>query len=295
VSPFEFTLVLTSAFLHAVWSVSIKGSGDPVVFNVLQKVAPLAALIAILPLIEPGEIPDRVWWLLALTGPAHGLYFYWLSCALEHGDLTLVYPIARSTPALLPLAAVPLLGESISPGGGLGIAIVVAGIWLVHAGAGLRWRALGGPAAAFAYGALAAGVVYSLVDKTAMAELASTPWTSPVPRAVFFYLLLMNASAVFFVPLALRRCGPRAVAASARSMLGPATIATLVGFLGYGLILKALETAPASYVVTVRQTSVLFAIVLGALRLRERPGRPRILGATATVVGVALIGWFGGG
>jgi drug/metabolite transporter (DMT)-like permease len=58
-------------------------------------------------------------------------------------------------------------------------------------------------------------------------------------------------------------------------------------------VLQALATAPASYVVAVRQASVLFALLLGVLRLRERPGRPRVLGALATVAGVALIALYG--
>ena len=47
-----------------------------------------------------------------------------------------------------------------------------------------------------------------------------------------------------------------------------------------------------SYVVAVRQMSVLFAVVLAAVAFGERPDRPRLLGAAATVVGVALIAWF---
>ena len=61
---------------------------------------------------------------------------------------------------------------------------------------------------------------------------------------------------------------------------------------GLLLVLKALETAPVSYVVSVRQLSVLFALVLGVVLLRERPDRARTLGAMATVVGVALIALF---
>jgi drug/metabolite transporter (DMT)-like permease len=288
-SPVEFTLVLASALLHAWWSVSIKGSRDPLVFNALQEVAAIALLLATLPLLSLDEIPGSVWKLLALTGVAHALYFYWMSRAYEHGDLTLVYPIARSTPAFLPLVAVPLFGEPVSPGGALGIAVVVAGMWLVHAGPGLRWRAFASPGAAYAYLTLAATVVYSLADKGAMAELARAPWSSPVPRAAAFYLLLSGASALLFIPIVLHRRGLRCLRVAARSDLGSATRASLVSFLGYGLILKALETAPASYVVAVRQTSVIFALLLGAALLRERPTRSRIAGASATVLGVALI------
>lgn len=288
-TPVELGLVLASALLHAWWSVAIKGSGAAVSFNVAQGLAPGVALVLLLPWVETSEIPAPVWRLLAGTGIAHGLYFYWLSRALDSGDLTLVYPIARSTPAFMPLVAVPLMGESISPAGALGIATVVAGMWLVYAGRDLRWSALTTPAARFAALTLAATVAYSSIDKRAMAELAAGPWTSPVPRPLLYCLLLDVAGFVTFTPLATRRLGAAPLARQVRAQLGPASLAALVGTVGYGLTLKALETAPVSYVVAVRQTSVLFALVLGVLWLGERPGRARAIGAAATVVGVALI------
>lgn len=293
-TPAELGLVLASALLHAWWSVSIKGSRDPLVFNALQKVVPVTAALALLPLVNLHEISPAVWKLLAATGVAHSLYFYWMSRAFEHGDLTLVYPIARSTPAFLPLVAVPLLGESISAGGGLGIAMVVAGMWLVYAGRDFRWSAFASPAARFAFLTLAATVAYSFLDKSAMAELAGGPWTSPLPRAAVFCLLLIVVSAVGFVPLVLYHRGARAIAEAARTEFWTASASAAISFASYTLILKALEAAQVSYVVAARQTSVLFALALGVLWLRERPGRRRVIGALATVAGVILIALFGG-
>ena len=67
-------------------------------------------------------------------------------------------------------------------------------------------------------------------------------------------------------------------------------MAALAGsLLSYSLILQAFQTAPASYVVAVRQVSVLFALLFAVGWLRERPDRRRVVGATATVVGVVLI------
>jgi uncharacterized membrane protein len=289
----EFALVLASALLHAGWSAAIKGRRDPLVFNLLQELPLIVLAAAVLPLIEWSEIPAPVWRWLALTSVAHAYYFYWMSLAYEHGDLTLVYPIARSTPAFLPLLAVPLLGESISAGGALGIAVVVGGMWLVHLGPGLGWQDFTSPAARYAYLTLAATVVYSLADKGAMTGLAAAPWSSPVPRAIACFVLISCGHALLFAPLALRRRRFRQVVSAARTELGAATAAWAASFLGYGLILKAFETAPASYVVAVRQTSVVFAILLGLLQLREQPGRPRIIGALLTVAGVALIALLG--
>jgi len=291
--PLAFALVLASAWLHAWWSVSIKGSGDPLLFNALQVVLPLAATAAVLPAVDLGAVPPVAWACLAATTVCHTGYFWWMSRAFERGDLTLVYPITRSTPAFLPLVAGPLLGERLSPGGVLGIAIVVAGMWLVQAGAGLRWRAFAEPAARYAYLTLATTVGYSLLDKRAMAELAGHPWSSLVPRALFWNLVLWSASGCIFGALVARRRGARALWTAARSNLAPPTRAAVVSLAGYTLVLEAMATAPASYVVAVRQTSVLFALLLGVRRLRERPGRPRIVGALATVLGVALIALYG--
>jgi len=290
VTPLALGWVLLSALLHAVWSVSIKGSRDPFAFNVLQLVPPALAALALPWWFPLGELPRTVWALLAATGVIHGFYFYWLTRAFESGDLSVVYPIARSAPAFVPLVAVPLLGESVSATGALGIAVVVAGMWAVQLERGVvGWRRLAAPGAGFAWATLAATVGYSLTDKAAMARLAPLAAGAAVPPAVAFYLLLTTASGLLFVPLAWRRCAPGALGAALRHESGTALVAAAIGFVGYGLILHVLETAPVSYVVAVRQSSVLFAVVLGALRLRERPSRLRLLGALATVAGVALV------
>ena len=117
-------MVLASALLHASWSVSIKGSSDPLGFNLLQSWVGLAMLAAITPFVDFAEVPQAVWRLLVAAGISHGLYMYWMSRAYELGDRRLVYVIGRSTPALLPLVAVPLFGASLIPGGTDGIALL---------------------------------------------------------------------------------------------------------------------------------------------------------------------------
>ncbi len=292
-TSFELALVLCSALLHAVWSTAIKGSRDPLSFNLLQGGFTIVVGTGVLAMADLGPLPAAVWRWLALTSVAHGLYIYWLSLALERGDLTLVYPLARSTPAFLPLIAVPLFGESLSVGGAAGIVVVVAGMWLVQVGASLDWRRFATPAARYALLTLAATVVYSLADKGAMVELHEQPARGVVPVAVLYYFLLSLGHLLVLAPLVVAQRGLRAVAAAARTELGPASLASLLGLLGYGAILKALETAPASYVVAVRQASVFFALLLGIVLLHERPGRARLVGAAATVLGVALIARFG--
>ena len=291
-SPTDLALVLVSALLHAIWSVSIKQSGDPLCFNMLQAWAGTLILAVSAPWIPWHAIPVPVWGLALLTGPVHALYLYWMSRAYEHGDLSLVYPIARSTPAFLPLFAVLFFGEELSPLGVLGIAVVVGGMWLVNLQPGVP-RSAAQPALRFALLTLLATVAYSLIDKAAMARLAASAWPGPVPRAIAYSFMLHAGHAIVFTPLFFRARSVAQLQSAARAQFALASATSVISFIGYILILRAFETSLASYVVAVRQSSVLFAVALGALWLRERPGRPRVLGAFATVIGVVLIAVFG--
>jgi drug/metabolite transporter (DMT)-like permease len=291
VTAFEISLVLSSALLHALWSASIKGSRSPLGFNLLQLAPPLVAACLLPIWISPAAIPLEVWGIVAGTGIFHGLYFYWFARALETGALSVVYPIARSAPAFLPLVAIPLLGETLSLRGGVGIAVVMAGMWAVQTD-GFQTRGLargGSRGVGFAMLTLAASVGYSICDKAAMARLAVAPWDASIPPAAVYYVLLCASGAIVFVPLALRRVSFGDLRALARTEMRTACFAAVIGFVGYGLILQALRTAPVSYVVATRQSSVLFAIAIAALRWRERPTRLHVLGAVATVIGVALV------
>jgi drug/metabolite transporter (DMT)-like permease len=136
---------------------------------------------------------------------------------------------------------------------------------------------------------LAATVGYSLLDKSAMAAFSQTGWSSVLPRTIVYLLLLEVLGVALFLPLALREVGHERLKTLARLEVRPALGAALIAFASYTLILEAFQTAPVSYVVAVRQSSVLFALTLGALFLRERPSGVRLLGGVATVLGVALV------
>jgi drug/metabolite transporter (DMT)-like permease len=289
VNGLELAMVLASALLHASWSAAIKGARNPLAFNALQ--ALLSAVLGLAALGWSGlpTLPRTIWGLAAGTFLAHALYYYWMSRALERADLTLAYPIIRSTPALLPLIAVPLLGESVSPVGGIGIAIVVLGVWGVYGGAGGGWRGALRPELRFSWLTLIATVAYSLTDKAAMAGLEALPWSVALPRTLTWFCLLSVGSSALFLPLAARRVTRADFVAALRRDSGRALASVAASTVGYGLILQAYQTAPASYVVAVRQTSVLFAVGIAMFFLREQPSRRRVLGATATVLGVAAI------
>ncbi|MGI9592456.1 MAG: EamA family transporter, partial [Myxococcota bacterium] len=275
----ELAMVVGSALLHATWGAAIKGSRDPLAFNVAQGLLTLLIGLLLIPWAGLGSVPASVWGILAATGVAHGAYWYGLSRSLTETDYSLAYPIIRSTPAFLPWIAVPFLGERITAIGALGVAVVVLGIWALR---GSRSRhqpeRLG-----LAYFTLATTVAYSLLDKQAMVLISAEPWTALLPRSLVLYFLISAVGVVGFLPLAARRVTPRSLRATVCRELRGILGAAVIGVVGYGLILEAYRTAPASYVVAVRQLSVLFALVIAVAVFGERASWRRVLGATATV------------
>jgi drug/metabolite transporter (DMT)-like permease len=284
----ELVLVLASALLHAVWNMSTKGSRNPVAFALLLATVTVAGFLLLLPFFDFREIPGVVWRFLLVSATFHTLYFFCLTKGYQSGDLSLVYPIARSTPAFVPLIAVPFLGDRISLYGAVGIAVVVSGVWMVHA-QGWRWPSLRDRATGFALLTLAATVGYSLLDKEGMAAFTASTWTSRLPRAVVYFFIVETVMFFLFLPLALHDVGLERLRGIARTELFTAVGASVASFASYSLILEAYRSASVSYVVAARQVSVIFAVALGMLFLRERPGWVRLLGVLATVAGVVLI------
>jgi drug/metabolite transporter (DMT)-like permease len=257
----------------------------------------VAVELASLPLFVPililgfdlSEIPARVWGLVIASAVIHAFYGYWLSRAYAHTELSVAYPIVRSTPAFVPFIAVPFLGESVSLLGGLGIALVVASLWIVttdgHRGAA-AFRSRG---ALIAYLALATTVGYSLVDKEAMRILAEGPWSGRLPRAVAFMALMWILYLPLFLALARRSIPTADVIRVVRTRAVVVIASGLIAFVSYALVLHAMQTASVSYITAVRQSSILFALAIAVMVLRERPGRLRVLGGVLNVAGVALI------
>jgi drug/metabolite transporter (DMT)-like permease len=286
-------LVVLSAFLHAAWNAAAKGSGAPAPFVFLADLAGLVLLLPTFLFFRLADLTPEVWLMVLATGAIHGVYAWSLTRAYESGDLTLVYPISRSTPAFVPLLAVPLLGERLSVPGVAGILLVMTGVWLVSTEARLAGRKLLTPELRFAYLTLAATVAYSLVDKRAMELLERNPWTGPAPRAVVYYALLCVSYLPFFYLFSRRRLDAASLRATARRRPLAVLSVVVASFVSYTLILQALRTVPVSYVVATRQLSVVFAVGLALLWLRERPSRARLVGSLLTVVGVATIGLAG--
>jgi len=288
-------LVLSSASLHASWNLLVKRSRDTLAFLFLANLATL--VVYALPFagfLRAHPIPADGWPFVAATSTIHVAYYLCLSAAYTHGALSLAYPIARGTGvALVPLVALPLLREHVSLAGGVGIALVVAGILVMHQEPlrALVRQPLGiaaGQQSAFNLGtffALLTGFAicgYSLVDKAGVARV----------HPVVYGYLLMAGMTLGLSPYILTRRR----AALRREWTENRVPILVVGVLVLGtylIILAAMRLTAVSYIVALREVSIVIGAVLGVWVLGEGGGRERIPGAMLILAGVFTIAVMG--
>jgi drug/metabolite transporter (DMT)-like permease len=276
-------LVLLSAFLHAAWNALLKREEDKdrTLIAAVAVAAVLAAAVALTRTLVTGDwpfpnLPSIGWSLVA--GLFEQVYFVTLALALDRGPLGRVYTISRGGAVVLvyPLS-VFFFAEPLSALGTAGSAAVVAG--LVASG----WqdeRAVSMPLSATAWAALCACAIasYHLAYKAALTA-------SGAPSAVFAASLLLS-TVVSLVRTG--KAGREVTLAFIRE--SPAKV-TLMGFLCGGsflILIQALAASGAGFVLTLRNTSVLFALLL-AWSIGERPAVAPAIGAGLVAAGAALM------
>lgn len=273
--------VLTSTLSHAWWNYVAKRAGAEHVFFGVAKwveIAVYAPVFAVLAwnYVWPAATP------IFLVGGAIlvGINYFALAAAYARIDLGLAYPVSRTSTLFLPLIAYFALGETIDATGTVAIVLVTAGVLISSADGKLGGRRIG-PGVAFALlGALSlAG--YTVWDKWVITTLDP-----------FLYLYGYNCLiAIGYLPVLLRRRGSvHAVLANHRSALLQVAVLNTATYL---LVLFALGLAKASYVGALRQLSLVVAIVLGIVLLRERFTWQRGLGV-ALLLGGGIATTLGG-
>jgi len=287
-------LVLLSASIHVGWNFLTKSSSSPKTFTLLTGVFAIAFFLAAVPFIPFHAIPPAVWLYVALSGGIHTVYFIALSSAYETGDISFVYPIARSSPAFVAIAAFFMLGESVSRQGVIGIGIVVGCVFLIqirgNGRTGLKkiLYSVRQKDCIWAFITLAAVVAYTLVDKAGMVAFSRARGIASGMRGPIYYLLQMTLCYLFYLifnrPLIrpafgyiLKHEWPKAVAAALGTMAS------------YSLILHVMQTETVSYIVALRQSSALMAVVAGGFGLREPYGRWRFFLASIMLAGFYLV------
>ena len=278
-SALALGLVLLAAVTHASWNISAKFAADSRHFVWLfsaGSVLVYGPIMLAVVCVERPVFETRHWLALAATSVLHLLYSISLQSGYRHSDLSVVYPIARGTGPLLSfIGAAMLLGEAPTAQSVAGMLLIVAGILLVS---GLVGHHESAPGVGVFYG-LTTGVLiaaYTLNDGWAVKVLLISPFVIDFTGNMFRMLVL--------APRAWR--DRAAVAREARTYRKPVIMVSVLGPLGYILVLYAMRLAPVSHVAPARELSTLVGAWFGSRLLRESSGPWRIVGAMLIVAGV---------
>jgi drug/metabolite transporter (DMT)-like permease len=264
--------VLFAALLHASWNALLK-SGTDVLLDTGAIVAGTALVAAPFLLVLP--LPAPASWPCIVASALIHLAYYWLMInAYRTGDLSLVYPLMRGTaPLITAVLGVAWLQELPSGAAWLGIGLISLGVFA------LALRTAGytpsGRAVSFALANAVVIAIYTIVDGTGARQSGNAwsyiCWLFVVDAIPFTLYLAASRPRSFVHALATRRW---------RGLVGGGLSAG-----AYAISVWAMTQAPVAMVAALRETSVLFAALIGTRVLRERLGPRRWAGAVAIVLG----------
>ena len=268
-----FPLILFSAITHASYNALVKSSQDKLVARMLMAVTSSLILLPVaffVPLPSPA-----LFGLLTFTAFVHFCYQMAQVLSLHHADYTLAYPLSRGTAPLIVAGLAPLVvGDYVNSGQMLGIAIISLSILSMSFSA----RKGNGYGIAFAILTGIAIAAYTLIDAKG-SRISSNPFTF----IVWFFIFDSVVISTFTLTRHHQRF--RSALASEWKM---ALINGVLGICTFGSALLAFRYGNAPVMAALRETSVLFAALIGVVFLGERFNRIRLIAIIGIAVGVAI-------
>jgi len=279
---FAFFLVLAAAVCHATWNFYVKRiNGGPELVWLFSLVTCVLYFPAAVYVFATEDI-DWGWLEIGfMVGSSllHLGYFLCLQAGYRKGDLSLVYPTARSTGPLLSVTfAVLVLGEAISVQAAVGALIIIAGV--VNLTGGFKKRA-DNLTTSLLFG-LATGVfigAYTVWDAHAVAVIM-------IPPLLLDYASITIRMAIM-TPIALRRM--ELVNGYWRDHRTAVLVVAIISPLAYILVLYAMTFTPVVYVAPLRESSVVMTVLMGSIWLGEGDLKRRLSWAIVIMIGVGLL------
>ncbi len=274
--PFHIILlILFAALLHASWNALLRGGADRLWSMTIMCIAVAGVCV---PVGLWVGLPAKASWMYGLLSAVlHTGYNLFLVRSYKSGDLGQTYPIARgSSPLLITLAASLFAGEKIGMSTLLGILLVSCGIISLA----FKGRKFAVPSLPYALGTGCFIAAYSVTDgigvRLSGEPIAYTVWMCAL-WGIFMppvYIALRNAKSLF----------------TARPGLATSAVGGWVSVLAYGIVIYAMTSAPMGAVSALRETSVLFAAVIGYFFLGETLTVRKVLACTVIAIGTIIIG-----
>lgn len=272
-----FFAVLLAALLHAGWNALVKVGLDRFMTVSLISLSSGVLSVCALPFVD---IPIAAAWPWLITSTfLHTGYKLFLIQAYKSGDLGQVYPIARgSAPLLTTVIMMVAFGEHISIEALCGIALLIAGVWLMSVLGGRNLEKLERRAVAYALGTSVFIAAYTITDGMGARINGSA-------HGYAIWLFFIDATWMVLILLWVRGVrGFDTLAPFWRSGLSGGAMS----FGAYWIATWAMTQAPIALVAALRESSVLFATVISALILKEPLSRWRVAAALTIVCGIAI-------
>lgn len=269
-------LALSAAILHASWNAFLRTGGDRLWTITVMS---LSGIVVGIPFAMVYPLPDPSAWLyIFLSAGLQVGYILFLVAAYRYGELGQVYPIVRGTvPLLVTLGGFLLVGQPLGVYQTIGVIMVATGIMTLSLG---RNRApTSSMLLAFATGAIIA--TYATVDSIGVRYSGHAgsyaAWVLilyGLAQAAAFLLLRGRLTVDFRSPITWKALGGGVVA-----------------LIAYGLVIVAYTLGPAGPVTALRETSVIFAALIGWLFLEEKLTRRRAIACVIVALGAIFIGY----
>jgi drug/metabolite transporter (DMT)-like permease len=272
-----FLAVLAGAAMHAGWNALVKTGLDRTTSIFLLAIIQGAISLALLPLFAMPSALSWPW--IAVSAFLHTGYKIFLIRAYEHGDLSQVYPLARgSAPLIVAIAAIFLLNENLTVLKFAAVLAIGLGVMLMSSKLG-SGEAMPKKALLYALGTALFTASYTLVDGIG-AQLSGT--------ASGFTLWMFVGDGVLMTIYALAVRG-RGLFAAVRGNLASGTAAGALSLGSYWIAIWAFTLAPIALVAALRETSVLFAMLIAVFFLGEKAGTQRWIAAALILAGIVLM------
>jgi drug/metabolite transporter (DMT)-like permease len=275
--PLEVTLaVLGAALAHATWNAMIKSSRDVLLDLTLVTFLAGAAAAPLLVFVAP---PARASWpYIAASVVTHVAYYIALVGAYRAGDLSHGYPIMRGlAPLIVSVCGLAWLGEAPAATVWAGVLLICGGVLSLGL-VGFHWReSRVSTRWAFANAVIIA--VYTLIDAAGVRASGS-------PAGYVLWLFVLDALPF---PLMVWMSRKAELVSYARRFWPRGLVGGVLSAGAYGVALWAMTRAPVAAVAALRETSVIFAALIGAWLLKEGHVARRIVGAVTVAAGVVAL------
>jgi len=277
-------LILLAALFHSIWNIVLKDSENS---NTVAWIQMIITCIALIPFILiNGRLPSvNTIPTLIFSGIMQAVYYMLLTKCYRVGNISIVYPIIRgSGPVFVCLISLLFGLESITPSAAFSIMLIILGIYLVNMPS-LRISDILLPFKTLITDkatriSLAVGLsiaLYTISDKQ------NVKYTDPL--MVYFITALIPA--LILAPAFAKK--DHIYAAIIETGIPKILIISICTFLAYFLVLNAMSTTNASYVSSVREVSVVFVVLYGSIRNRDKAWKPKMLGAITIFTGILLV------